>query len=69
VKKTHMKIKGVDARNQGQTEFEYTHQAACGYVRDNVTSNKLNVDCKLCLREIENSEGIDDLSNYGGGHG
>lgn len=27
--------------------------AKCGYVRDNVTSDKSKVTCKLCLREIE----------------
>lgn len=48
--KTHYKITGIDASSQGQTYFEYTHQTACGYVRDNVTNNGDEVDCKLCLK-------------------
>jgi len=52
MKKTHYKIRGVDARNAGQTDFEHTHQTACGYVRDSVTTNGDNVDCKLCLKSI-----------------
>ena len=51
--KTHYKIDGINARSRGQTEFERTHQAACGYVRDNVTTNGDYVDCKLCLRSEE----------------
>ena len=47
--KIHLKTSGVDARGSGQTEFEYTHQTACGYVRDNVTTNMDAVDCKHCL--------------------
>lgn len=50
--KTHYKVEGVDARNQGQTVFEYNHQTACGYVRENVTTNGDNVDCKWCLNSI-----------------
>ena len=48
--KTHYKIIGTDARNQGQTEFEYQNQTACGYVRDSVTDNPDQVDCELCWR-------------------
>lgn len=48
--KMHLKVKGIDARKCGQTEFEYSHQTACGYVRNNVTTNKNNVDCFYCLR-------------------
>ncbi|CAH1598981.1 hypothetical protein FWP33_18750 [Vibrio parahaemolyticus] len=51
--KTHLKITGVDARNSGQTQFEYTHQTACGYVRNQVTTNMDNVDCFYCLRSKE----------------
>ena len=50
VAKTHLKITGVDARDRGQTEFEYTHQTACSFVRDNVTDNEDSVDCFYCLR-------------------
>jgi len=51
--KTHLKVAGVDCRNQGQTEFEYTHQTACGYVRNQVTTDGDNVDCFFCLRSKE----------------
>ncbi len=48
--KTHLKINGVDFRGNGQTEFEYDHQTACGFVRNSVTRNGDNVDCKLCIK-------------------
>jgi len=48
--KTHFKVRGVDARDNGQTEYEYNHQTACGYVRNNVTKNKDEVDCFYCQR-------------------
>jgi hypothetical protein len=51
--KCHLKVTGVDARNHGQTEYEYNHQTACGYVRDNVTTNKVKVDCFYCKRSEE----------------
>ncbi|OEE38252.1 hypothetical protein A1QO_02425 [Vibrio genomosp. F10 str. ZF-129] len=51
--KTHLKVSGVDARESGQTQFEYDHQTACGYVRDSVTRNMDHVDCKHCLRSKE----------------
>lgn len=51
--KTHLRISGVDCRNMGQSDHEYTHQTACGYVRDSVTTNDDEVDCKLCLRSEE----------------
>jgi hypothetical protein len=50
--KVHYKITGVDFRKNGQTEYEYIHQAACGYVRNEVTPNGDHVDCELCLRSI-----------------
>lgn len=50
--KAHYKVPGVDCRSMGQTEHEFTHQAACGYVRDNVTTKVDKVTCKLCLREM-----------------
>lgn len=49
--KVHLKIQGVDARHQGQTQFEYEHQAACGYVRDLVTNNRTQVTCFFCKRK------------------
>ncbi|MBF4340770.1 hypothetical protein EAY39_08200 [Vibrio anguillarum] len=51
--KTHLKITGVDARDKGQTDYEYSHQTACGYVRSNVTRNMDSVDCFYCLRSKE----------------
>lgn len=42
--KTHFKILGVDRRSQGQTEHEFNHQTACGYVRGRITRNKHEVD-------------------------
>jgi hypothetical protein len=50
--KTHYKISGNDHRSQGQSEFEYSHQTACGYVRESVTTNGDYVDCKWCLNSI-----------------
>ncbi len=50
--KIHRRIQGPDFRNHGQTEFEYSHTAACGYVRDIVISKDSEVTCKLCKREI-----------------
>ena len=52
--KTHFKILGVDLRENGQSEYEYQHQTACGYVRKNVTKNGDLVDCKLCLQSLHN---------------
>jgi hypothetical protein len=52
MKKTHFQIIGVDFHKSGKTEYKYTHQTACGYVRDDVTSNGDNVDCELCLKSI-----------------
>ena len=51
--KVHLKVAGVDCRSQGQTQYENTHQAACGYVRDNVTRSEDAVDCFYCLRSDE----------------
>jgi len=50
--KVHLKTFGVDARNQGQTQFEYDHQAACGYVRNLVTKDKSKVTCLFCKKQI-----------------
>jgi len=51
--KTHLKVSGVDCRNQGQTEYEYSHQTACGYIRQNVTRVTADVTCFYCLRTDE----------------
>ena len=49
--KTHFKIE-VDCRDLGQSEYEYSHQTACGYVREQVSENGDKVNCKLCLNSI-----------------
>ncbi len=54
--KTHYRVRGVDARRMGQTEFEYTHQTACGYVRDAVTNKAEEVDCALCKKHITDGD-------------
>lgn len=58
--KTHFKIKGVDHRGYGQSEEMYNNQAACGFAGVTVTKVKREVDCKICLREIEAHECSDD---------
>ena len=50
---THLKTIGVDARDQGQTDFEYSHQTVCGYVRDNVTTDRKEVTCWFCCKAKE----------------
>lgn len=49
----HFKVAGVDCRNSGQTEHEYNHQTACGYVRKNVTNKEGDVTCFYCKRVME----------------
>ena len=51
-KAVHLQVTGVDCRNQGQSEYEYRHQTACGYVRHKVTFIISDVTCKICLREL-----------------
>jgi hypothetical protein len=50
MKKIHLKTLGVDARRDGQTEHEYSHQTACGYVREHVTEDINEVNCFYCKR-------------------
>lgn len=50
--KTHLFRTHGDYRSAGQTNYEYTHSTACGYVRDAVTNEPAQVTCKHCLREI-----------------
>jgi len=61
--KMHLRIKGVDARSQGQTDYEYSHQTACGYVRSCVTPHKAYVDCKLCVKSEHMKETKSTLEN------
>lgn len=51
--KVHFKYKKVDAREMGQTQFDYDHQTLCGYVRDLLTEDKEAVTCKICQREMK----------------
>ena len=48
--KKHLRIGGVDMREHGQTEHEFTHQSACGFVRKNVVIEWFKVDCLLCKK-------------------
>lgn len=43
----------LDARNQGQTQYEYEHSTICGYVRDHVSFRNKAVTCKACLKRIK----------------
>ena len=54
--KVHLRVDGVDCRNQGQTQYEYTHQTACGYVRDNISVKFYEVTCFYCKRTPEFDE-------------
>lgn len=54
--KVHLRVDGVDCRDQGQTQHEFTHQAACGYVRNNVTTNFFEVTCFYCKKTKEFDE-------------
>ena len=58
--KVHLKVRGVDCRGQGQSEYEYTHQSACGYVREEVRVMEHEVTCKFCLSLIKK----DDVNKY-----
>ena len=51
--KTHLYQSHGDHRSAGQTQHEYTHSTACGYVRGSVTNYPALVTCKHCLRKIE----------------
>lgn len=48
----HYKTLGRDFRNAGQSNYEYSHQTMCGFVRDDLTKNPVKVTCKLCLRKL-----------------
>lgn len=51
-KKTHKYQSHGDYRSAGQSQYEYDHSTACGYVRDEATRAGSEVTCKLCLRKI-----------------
>ena len=56
--KVHMKILGVDCRDQGQTEEEYNNQALCGFAGVSVSRSLKEIDCKLCVSKIKSEKGI-----------
>lgn len=51
--KIHAYKAGIDHRDLGQTQKEYTNTTWCGYVRDKVSHFEGDVTCKLCIREIK----------------
>jgi hypothetical protein len=54
-KATHLYESHVETQSPGQSDFDYHHSTACGYVRDDVTWDRSKVTCKLCLRELDKS--------------
>lgn len=50
--KTHKFKPGADFRDLGQTEFEYSHTSACGYVRAIATNDDKLVTCKHCKNKL-----------------
>ncbi len=47
-----------DAWHSGTTQRDVAlNQTECGYVRDNVTTSKRLVTCKLCLRKLNKGNG------------
>jgi hypothetical protein len=54
--KVHFKVAGVDCRKGGQTEYEYQHQVAFGYVRKNTTTDSVKVTCFYCKRLLKESK-------------
>lgn len=50
--KTHKYKSHGDYRNSGQSQHDYDHSTACGYVRDAVTRDDSKVTCKACLRKM-----------------
>ena len=48
--KTHLKCGDTAVLNACPDENTRNRQTACGYMRDDVTSNKDAVDCRLCLQ-------------------
>lgn len=55
-KKTHLYRSHGDHRSAGQTQHEYTHSTACGYVRDVVTRDPAKVTCTHCKRKLPNTQ-------------
>lgn len=52
MRKVHKYQSHGDHRNAGQSQHDYDHSTACGYVRDTVTTDSSKVTCKICLREV-----------------
>lgn len=62
--KTHLRVRGVDCRDIGQTQFEYEHQTACGYVRDKITDDPNKVTCQECLKSDDYNDAVFHSSYY-----
>ena len=60
--KMHFKVVGPDCRNQGQTDYEFNHTAACGYVRKAITESTDRVDCFYCLKQMERDRVLNKLN-------
>jgi hypothetical protein len=56
---THLYRSHGDHRSAGQTQHEYSHSTACGYVRNVVTRNPSEVTCTHCKRKMAN-QGLHD---------
>lgn len=48
--KAHLKVTRQASRHQTMSDFDFNHQSACGYIRDNATKNIEKVNCFYCLR-------------------
>lgn len=48
--KTHYRHVPASAAIFGEGVVDLDHHTACGYIRENVTKNGDNVDCKICLK-------------------
>lgn len=67
-KKTHLYRSHGDYRSAGQTQYEYTHSTACGYVRGSVSNYLPLVTCKHCLRTIEKQPNTPITAHQGPAH-
>ncbi len=47
--RVHYKVHGADLRSQGQTDYEYNNQTACGRAGLPTTRIEKDVTCKVCL--------------------
>lgn len=57
-KSVHRYSSHGDHRSAGQTQYEYEHSTACGYVRAMVTKEPAEVTCKRCLSVMRKAPGL-----------